>query len=206
MNKYDCLSKINDCTHWHINPPKLLLCLCVLSYSSFLYTCVCVSLHIQSPLRECCSIWSGTSGLPYYCAPLVCVSDVMELLGVWRHNKPKTKNQRECNGGRSGCWADAAEWTGFSIVEVLFIHILCSRRKILAVPHMSSAPRREGHIVGRELNWRRAPQTAQWRDVRKRSQSPCSSMVHTVFRTPGQVQFLNITGGHLGNNVVNPTY
>jgi len=25
--------------------------------------------------------------------PLVCVSDDMELLAVWRHNKPKTKNQ-----------------------------------------------------------------------------------------------------------------
>ena len=68
-------------------------CLCVLSYSSFLYTCVCVFLHIQSSLRECRSIRSGASGLPYYCAPLVCVSDVMELLAVWWHNKPKTKNQ-----------------------------------------------------------------------------------------------------------------
>ena len=37
------------------------------------------------------SIRSGASGLPYYCAPLVCVSDVIELLAVWRHNKPKTK-------------------------------------------------------------------------------------------------------------------
>ena len=58
-----------------------------------MYTCVCVFLHIQSPLRKCCSIQSGASGLPYYCAPLVCVSAVMELLAVWRHNKPKTKNQ-----------------------------------------------------------------------------------------------------------------
>jgi len=38
-------------------------------------------------------IRSGASGLPYYCAPLVCVSDVIESLAVWRHNKPKTKNQ-----------------------------------------------------------------------------------------------------------------
>ena len=36
-------------------------------------------------------IRSGASGLTYYCAPLVCVSDVMELQAVWRHNKPKTK-------------------------------------------------------------------------------------------------------------------
>jgi len=39
-------------------------------------------------LRECRSIRSGASGLPYYCAPLVCVSEVIELLAVWRHNKP----------------------------------------------------------------------------------------------------------------------
>jgi len=38
------------------------------------------------------------SELPYYCAPLVCVSAVMELLVVWRHNKPKTKN-RTCTHG-----------------------------------------------------------------------------------------------------------
>jgi len=31
----------------------------VLFYSSFVYTCVYVFLHIQSPLRECCSIRSG---------------------------------------------------------------------------------------------------------------------------------------------------
>ena len=67
-------------------------CLCVLFYSSFVYTYVCVFLHIQSPLRECRSIWSGTSGLPYYCAPLVCVSEVIELIAVWRHKKLKTKN------------------------------------------------------------------------------------------------------------------
>jgi len=42
---------------------------------------------------ECRSIRSGASGLPYYCAPLVCISVVIELLAVWRHNKPKTKNQ-----------------------------------------------------------------------------------------------------------------
>ena len=29
------------------------------------------------------------SGLPYYCAPLVCISAVIGLLAVWRHNKPK---------------------------------------------------------------------------------------------------------------------
>jgi len=47
---------------------------------------------VRGPLRECHSIRSGASGLPYYCAPLVCVSEVIEVLPVWRHTKPKTKN------------------------------------------------------------------------------------------------------------------
>ena len=49
-------------------------------------------LCVRGPLWECCSIRSGASGLPYYCAPLVCISAVIGLLAVWRHNKPKTKN------------------------------------------------------------------------------------------------------------------
>jgi len=51
----------------------------------------------RGPLRECRPIRSGASRLPYYCAPLVCVSqgEVIELLAVWRDNKPKTKNQLE---------------------------------------------------------------------------------------------------------------
>jgi len=112
INEYEFLSKNYYCTQWHINSPKLLLWLSVLFYSSFVCTCVCVFILIQSPLRECRSIRSGASGLPYYCAPLVCISvvfellpvcrqnkpktkksEVIELLAVWRHNKPKTKNQ-----------------------------------------------------------------------------------------------------------------
>ena len=38
---------------------------------------------VRVPLQECRSIRSGASGLPYYCAPLVCVSDVIDLLAVW---------------------------------------------------------------------------------------------------------------------------
>ena len=76
------LSRINSFKHWHINPPKLLLCLCVVFYTSFVYTCLCVFLHIQNPLRECRSIRSGASGLPYYCTPLVCVSAVIDSLAV----------------------------------------------------------------------------------------------------------------------------
>ena len=64
----------------------------------------------------------------------------------------------ECDGGRRRCRAYAAERPGFSIVEVLFILMLCWRQKILAVPHTSSAPRRGVHLVGSEQIWRRAPQ------------------------------------------------
>ena len=34
--------------------------------------CVCVYLQVQGPLREC--LWAG---LPYYCAPLLCVPDII---------------------------------------------------------------------------------------------------------------------------------
>jgi len=50
--------------------------------------------HVRGPLQECRSIRSGASGLPYYCAPLVCISAVIGLLAVWRHDKPKTKSQK----------------------------------------------------------------------------------------------------------------
>jgi len=73
-----------------------------------LYVCVCECLlrnnmrtytsnqysYVWSPLREYLLIQSGASGLPCYCAPLVCVSKVIELLTVWWHNKPKTQNQK----------------------------------------------------------------------------------------------------------------
>ena len=49
---------------------------------------------VRGPLRECRSIRSGASRLPYYCTPLVCISVVIELRSVWQHNKPKTKNQK----------------------------------------------------------------------------------------------------------------
>jgi len=48
---------------------------------------------VRGPLRECRSIRSGDSGLPYYCAPLVCISVVIGLLAVWRNNKPKAKKK-----------------------------------------------------------------------------------------------------------------
>jgi len=38
------------------------------------------------------SIWFGVRGPPYYCAPLVCVPDVIGVLVVWRHYRSKNKN------------------------------------------------------------------------------------------------------------------
>ena len=35
---------------------------------------------------------------PYYCTWLVSISVVIELLAVWRYNKPKTKNQKQYAG------------------------------------------------------------------------------------------------------------
>jgi len=43
----------------------------------------------QGPLRECCLIWPGASGLPYYCTPLVCVPSVIGGLATWHNNKNK---------------------------------------------------------------------------------------------------------------------
>jgi len=42
--------------------------------------------RVQGPLRECRSMRSGVSGLPYYCAPCVCVPDVIvvTVLVVWQ--------------------------------------------------------------------------------------------------------------------------
>jgi len=48
-------------------------------------------ISVRGPLRECRSIQSGASGLPYYCTPLVCISVVIGSLTVWQHNKPKPK-------------------------------------------------------------------------------------------------------------------
>jgi len=51
--------------------------------------------YVRGPLRGCRSIRSGASGLPDYCAPLVCVSVVMDALAVWRHNKPKKHKKKK---------------------------------------------------------------------------------------------------------------
>jgi len=52
---------------------------CVSTYANFYFK---QHSYIQDPLRECRSIRSGASGLPYYCASLVRVSDVIDSLAV----------------------------------------------------------------------------------------------------------------------------
>ena len=82
---------------------NLFLCMCVLFHFSFVCTSAYANVYfktafnqhscVRGPLRECRSIRSGASGLSYYCAPLVCISAVIDSLAVWRHNKTKPKNQ-----------------------------------------------------------------------------------------------------------------
>ena len=79
----------------------------------FYFFCVCIWLQIQhkDPLQECHSIRLGSCGMIYYCAPLVRMPDVIGVLAVWRHNKPKKKNRRG-QGRISHCtahWRDLTE-------------------------------------------------------------------------------------------------
>jgi len=99
-----------------------MLCVCGCVFCLFLfclYICVCIHLQIQGPLRECRSIRPGASGLPYYCAPLVCVPDLIGLLPVWRHNQPKTNLRTRMSSNRK------------SIAGVSFISVGSSRSTLL---------------------------------------------------------------------------
>jgi len=80
---------------------------------------------------------------------------------------------KECDRGRRGCWADAAEWPGFSIVEMLYIHVLCARRKILVVPNISNMQCQGEHLVGSEQIWGRTPQITWWQDVQYHQELHC---------------------------------
>jgi len=70
--------------------------MCVLNYSSFVcrsaYAYVCKSKVLcGSAIR----FGRALPGIPYYCAPLVCVPDVIGVLAVWWHNKKKKKQFQE---------------------------------------------------------------------------------------------------------------
>ena len=102
-----CQNQISNLFQLKIN---LSLFMCVLFYLSESFVCISayanvyfkttiikqkieLILLVRGPLRECHSIRSGASGLPYYCAPLVRISVVIELLTVWRHNKPNSQKK-----------------------------------------------------------------------------------------------------------------
>jgi len=73
--------------------PRLFVCLRMRMSTSKQYANVNVKKYscVWGPLREYRSIRTGASGLPCYCAPLVCVSEVIELLAVCWYYKPNTK-------------------------------------------------------------------------------------------------------------------
>jgi len=114
---------------------NLLSWMCVLRYPSFVYICAYANIYSQTifnhhscvrgPLRECCSIRSGASVLPYYCAPLVCVAEVIELLAVWRHNKPKTKNHHKVKNDSSSisklCTSNNRVWRALN--RICFVSV-----------------------------------------------------------------------------------
>ena len=77
-----------------VHPYCVFMDVCCVPLLCCLPICVCVCLRVQVPLRQCRSIRSGFCRLPLYCAPLVCVPAVIEVLAVWWHNKPKTTNHR----------------------------------------------------------------------------------------------------------------
>jgi len=96
---------------------RFLVCLyvcvfeCLLHNNMRMYTSNQYSyVRVWGPLQEYSSIRPGISGLLYYCAPLVCVSEAIKLPAVWRHNKPTTKKTIRRWAGRhnpsqqSGAW------------------------------------------------------------------------------------------------------
>jgi len=72
---------------------------------------------------------------------------------------------KECEGGRRGCWADAAELPEVSFAEVLMMHTLGQRWKLLAVWRLSSALRRGALLFESGPIRGRASQTTRWQDV-----------------------------------------
>jgi len=72
--------------------------MCVVFFPSFI--CLHVYAYAFKSKIHCGSaLGPGAFGLPYYCAPLVCVPASIGGLAVWRHNKPKNQPMR---GGGSG--------------------------------------------------------------------------------------------------------
>ena len=70
------------------------LCMCVLFYLSFVCLYVC-TYAVKFKVHGGSAFEPGTSRLPYYCTPPVCVHAVIGGLTVWRHNKTKHKTKTQ---------------------------------------------------------------------------------------------------------------
>jgi len=98
----------------------------ILSLFFFVYMCV----RMPASPRSIAGVpWvPGASGLPYYCAPLVCVPAVLVGLAVWRHNtgnKTNTKKHLRLVWGLRKS-RDASQ--PFNLVSVnLSLHVECLR-------------------------------------------------------------------------------
>jgi len=99
----------------HVYFVLLIVCLCICVCECLLQNNNLKSKHknhttskqhscVRGPLRECRSIRSCTSGLPYYCTPRVCISAVIGLLAMWRHNIPKTQKKNQKRKSHCGDW------------------------------------------------------------------------------------------------------
>ena len=93
LNKSNKMSKSNITLNI-VQSKSVLVHVCFVLLIVCLYICVCE-----------CLLQDNNN-----CAQLVCISVVIGLLAVWRHNKPKTKNQKsmgkaETGGLTEGCYS-----------------------------------------------------------------------------------------------------
>jgi len=78
---------------------------CVFKFCSVTLLFVYLRMHMSSNPRFIAGVLFElvgslrTTGQAYYCAPLVCVPAVIEVLAVWLNYKPKTKNAQEAYRG-----------------------------------------------------------------------------------------------------------
>ena len=76
---------------------NLLLCICVLFYSSFVHISAYANVYLKTTIIKqnmTIIIIAGvpsSQGLPYYCTPPLCVPAVLGALAVWRYNETKKK-------------------------------------------------------------------------------------------------------------------
>jgi len=127
-----------------------------------LYVCVCEcppqnnmqmytskNTHIRCPLREFCSIRSCASGIPRYCAALVCVSEVIELLGVWWYYKPKKDAP-----SRHAIWLRSANQFRISQVPLSKVYCRSASARRFRAPDYCTLPVTVPEVIGGLAVWR----------------------------------------------------